>query len=438
VSASRALGRRAFLAGLLGAAAVPGCAPLPGAPGHFTFGPAAVEATDTSALIWLRPSREGRGVVEYGPDPALADARATAPVAATRESDLTVAVPLTGLAPGREHFYRGVLLPAGRGEPVRGARGRFRTAPDRAEAFRFAWSADMEASQQPFTLLDRAVERDPHFFLMLGDTMYADIPRERADLSLEGYRAKHRENRADPHLGRLLASTGVFAIWDDHEVENDFHREHPRLAEGLQAFREYWPVRTPAMDPRVLYRRVPWGPAADLFILDCRQYRSPQREPDGPAKTMLGATQKAWFKEAIRASRAPFKFVVTSVPFTGPWGPDRWDGYATEREELRRFLTGHRLTGGLVFLSGDVHLAIDIDVGDGLREFVAGPIGAWPACRIRPQARQLLAASGRAFVCDAFTFGLVTVRPEASPPEATVEIVDAEGAVRIQAVVRAR
>jgi len=438
VSEGRPLDRRAFLGELLGAAALSGCATPEGLRGArgFAFGPAAAEVTATSALIWLRPSGAGRVAVEYGTDPALAVARVTPPVDVTAETDYTVAVPLTGLAPGREHFYRGVLLPEGSGGPRRGAVGRFRTAPEDAREFTFGWSADMEAGSQPFTVLARAAEHDPHVFLMLGDTIYADIPRARADLSLGGYRAKHRENRQDPHLQALLARTSVVAIWDDHEVENDFDRDHPKLAEGLRAFGEYWPVRTHAPDSRVLYRRFAWGPAADFFVLDCRQYRSPQAEADGPAKTMLGAAQKAWFKDALAASRAPFKFVVTSVPFTGAWGPDRWDGYATERAELQRFFADRRITG-IVLLSGDVHLAMDIDAGGGHREFIAGPIGAWPACRIRPDARRLLAASRRFFLCDAFNIGLVTVRPAASPPEAEVRFVDAAGTVRHRAVLRA-
>ena len=81
-------------------------------------------------------------------------------------------------------------------------------------------------------------------------------------------------------------------------------------------------------------------------------------------------------------------------------------------------------------LSGDVHTAVDIELDGGPREFVAGPLAAWPSCRIVPRIRALLEASGRFFICDSFNYGLVTVKPQASPPEVEVQYVDADDVVR--------
>lgn len=397
---------------------------------EFSFGPASCEVTSHSALVWLRARRPSRLRVEYGLDPGLGNASATPPKAATSATDYTLVFNLGGLHPGREYFYRGVLLPSGAtGEPVRGPIGRFQTAPESAQEFRFAWSGDMEASHQPFTIFAGVLEKDPHFFILLGDTMYADKPKWRADLTLNGYRRKHRENRGDPHLQRLLARTAVFAMWDDHEVENDFDRTNPRIPEGRQAFREYWPVRTESADPGVLYRRFSWGSGADFFVLDCRQYRSPKGEPDGPEKTMLGKVQKEWFKESIRASRAPFKFIISSVPFLGSWGADKWSGYATEREELFRFFRAENVSG-IIILSADLHLAMDQAGPNRLREFVAGPIATSTFCRPGLEIPPRLQRSGRFVLCDAFNYGLVTVRPQTSPPEAEVQILDGTNTVR--------
>ena len=192
---------------------------------------------------------------------------------------------------------------------------------------------------------------------MLGDTIYADVPKDRFNRSLSGYRYKHREDRSGAHLQRFMANTPGFTMWDDHEVENDFDRTNPLIPEGRRAFREYWPVR--AAHSTILYRRFSWGPAVDFLVLDCRQFRSAQTEAEGPTETMLGKLQKEWFKESIRSSRAPFKFVVSSVPFLGGWGPDKWSGYATEREELRRFFRSEGITG-IIILSADVHAAGDL------------------------------------------------------------------------------
>jgi alkaline phosphatase D len=353
-------------------------------------------------------------------------------VEVTADTDYTAALSLEGLLPGRDYAYRAVGADGARG-PI----GRFRTAPEGSGEFSFGFSGDIEAGHQPFTLFDSVVRRAPEFFVLLGDTVYADVPRARFVPTVDHYRDKHRENREDPHLARLLAATSVRAMWDDHEVHNDFDGTSPYIHEGRQVFREYWPVRGEGGDPTVLYRRFAWGPAAEFFVLDCRQYRRPKGDADGPAKTMLGARQKRWLKDGLRASRAPFKFVLSSVPLHGPWGPDRWAGYATERDELLAFVRDERI-GGVIVLSADVHAAVDVDLGTGVREFIAGPIGAWPLCRIVPQARQLLQASGRFFLCDAFNWGLITVRPEASPPEIELAFVDHTDAVRHRARIVAR
>jgi alkaline phosphatase D len=428
MSSGPAFGRRAFLGTSLAAAvaAGTGCVPPAGlsSPG-FSFGPAATDVTASSALVWLRPRGPVRVHVEYGLDANFTGAALSAHALASADADFTVTIELTGLEPGREYFYRGVMTSAV-GKTERGATGRFRTPPASGREFRLGWSGDMESTHQPYALLGRVAAQAPDLFLFVGDTIYADTPRDQAVTTLAGYREKYRENRDDPYLQKLLAHTAVAAIWDDHEVANDFDGTHFAVAEGRTALREYWPMRT--ADPTVLYRRLSWGPAADILILDTRQYRSPNGTPDGPRKTMLGRRQKEWLKAELSASRAPFKFVVSSVPFLGPFGQDKWNGFATERDELKRFFRQERI-GGLVFLSADLHLAMDLADRDGLRDFIAGPIGAWPFCRILPR-RGALRNAERFSLCDAYNYGLITVRPEASPPQIEVEIRDGEDAVR--------
>ena len=394
------------------------------------YGPAAFEVTSRSALIWHRLLRRGRLHLEYATDADFATAEATPAVEVGEATDFTAALVLDGLAPGREYFYRAVV----EGSGTRGPVGRFRTAPETTADFTFGFSGDLEAGHQPFTLLDHVARHRPSFFVILGDTAYCDVPRDRFEPTLDHYRTKHRENRDDPHLARLLAACGTYAMWDDHEVGNDFDSTNPNIPLGRQAFREYWPVRGAVDDPSVLYRRFSWGPAADFFVLDCRQYRSPRR-PDGSGKTMLGGRQKAWLKEGLRSSRAPFKFVLSSVPLHGPWGADRWAGYPKERDELLAFVRSERLTGVIV-LSADVHAAVDVDFNDGVREFIAGPVAAWTLCALVPLARRYLQASGRPFVCDAFNWARLTVRAEASPPEVEVQFLDRADAMRHQGHVR--
>ncbi|MDP6174773.1 MAG: alkaline phosphatase D family protein, partial [Rhodospirillales bacterium] len=186
---------------------------------------------------------------------------------------------------------------------------------------------------------------------------YPDWPQDEFHPDIAHYRFKHREVRADPHMQNFLAGQPTYAIWDDHEVQNGFDRTHPYIARGRQVFREYWPIVSAAEE--ILYRKFSWAKTADFIMLDCRSFRSPRSDEDGPIKTMLGATQKAWLKHMLAASKAPFKFILSSVPFAGPFGKDRGQGYAAEREEIRDFIKGEGIKG-VIILSADVHLAIDI------------------------------------------------------------------------------
>ncbi|MCH7916233.1 MAG: alkaline phosphatase D family protein [Deltaproteobacteria bacterium] len=59
---------------------------------------------------------------------------------------------------------------------------------------------------------------------------------------------------------------------------------------------DYWPIRQDSRDRRRICRSFRWGKAAEIFILDTRQYR------DIDEGTMLGSEQKQWLLEALSSS----------------------------------------------------------------------------------------------------------------------------------------
>ena len=294
--------------------------------------------------------------------------------------------------------------------------GTFRTAPptDHPADVRFAYSGDSEARFQPFTLLDAVRQEDPDFFVYLGDTIYADSDSAAGNVTqilpsetLPVYRAKYRENRQDVFLQALLAATPTYAIWDDHEVLNDFAGEAvdpTLLAHGLQAFLEYMPIRPEDADPRQLFRRFRWGRTVDLFILDERQYRSAERfcvrdghlvlipmvqdprcfltELAAPERTMLGARQQAWLTRELLTSEATFKVIINEVPMSAlyvlPY--DRWESYVAEREELLQFIRAN--LRNVIFLTTDLHGTLILEATPFLsnapvaKEVIVGPIAS--------------------------------------------------------------
>jgi alkaline phosphatase D len=382
------------------------------------FSPAAFDATHDSVLIWVRGDGTARVRVDFASDAPSAQLGAGPSAVLAKETDYSATIPLTQLAPGKSWIYR--IVDADSGKPL-SEPGRFKTAPTEPIPFTFAFSADMEESYQPFKLFDVIGSKQPDFFLLLGDTVYADHPPEQFVPSVSHYRNKHAANRKDRHLQTFLARHVTYAIWDDHETEDNFNSFHPHIEKALQVFKEYWPCKP--RDPAALYRQFSWA-GVDFFILDTRRFRSRQTMTDGPDKTMLGRDQKSWLKEHLKASTAPFKFIITSVPFHGSLA-DTWGSYRTERDEIAGFIRGEKIRG-TIFLTGDYHLARDLSNSKtGLREYMAGPIASFTQYQFAPESRAYNEKIGNFHYGDGYTFGLWRIDPTAG--KAKLEFVHLNG-----------
>jgi len=337
---------------------------------EFPHGVSAGDVTDTAATVWTRTADVADVRVVYATDPGFTGAQSSGPTRTERGADFTLKTALADLRSGQRYYYRVVTA------SQVGPSGTFVTAPARAAdaPLTLVWGADTYENNMPFRIFQAMRARGADLFLFLGDTIYSDLGATRAR-TVDEYRAKYKHHREDPHLRGYLASTSAWVVWDDHEVENNFGSGHPRIAIGLQALLEYWPIRPAADDPSRLYRSVRWGRTAEIFILDTRQYRTPSRQPDGPTKTMLGSAQKQWLLDGLGRSEAAVKVVATSVILRHA-GADSWAGYARERDEILGFIRDRGIAN-VVFLSGDVHYSAAIRHSEGVFEGIAGPLAAF-------------------------------------------------------------
>ncbi|MGH7844093.1 MAG: alkaline phosphatase D family protein [Candidatus Binatia bacterium] len=364
--------------------------------------------TSDSAVVWLRAPKQERVSVQYGLEPSLKEFTATPALALRGESDFTANVCVNGLQPRTTYYYRAAVNGKSPG-PV----GHFVTAPggDDLVDVQFAFSGDSRQSYQPFLIMDAIREVRPDFFLHLGDTIYAD--REWIAQRVGQFWAKYATNRSDPPTQRLFAETSVYVMWDDHEVADNCDYSNPLAPIGRKAFFDYWPVNRDPVNPDRLYRSYHWGKAAELFILDTRQYR------DRAAGTILGKEQREWFLESLAASKAWFKIVATSVPFSSPGG-DKWGGFPSDRDDVLRHIKEKKIAG-VMFLAADVHYAAACKVpGElGLKEFIAGPIGA-------PMGLALGYSRRFEFLSrNSFSYGLVKVRAQAPRPYVEIDLMNA-------------
>ena len=412
------MNRREFLKTLGGAGvAIPGllagssCAPVvvtsnPGT--GLSLGYICGDVTATSALIWLRAEADSQVALQFGVDPGFAEFTSTQACTVDPSADLTAQISLDNLLPSTRYYYRGAV-----GGKSPGRIGSFLTAPRPEENAKvsFCFSGDTRESYQPFSVMQAVQAQRPDFFLHLGDTVYAD--RGGSARRLEEFWQKYRANRNDPFHRNCFATTSVYALWDDHEVADNYLPGHPLAPIGQKAFLDYWPIRRSVAEPQRIYRSVRWGGAVELFLLDARQYRNPK------SATMLGAAQCEWLLDGLARSTAAFKFVATTVPMSGGGG-DRWDGYPKERDKIVHFINEKKLPG-VVFLSADLHCAAvaRIPKSGGLLDILAGPLAA-PLNRITDGTNRRY----EFFRAENFNFAKITVDPKANANEALLEFID--------------
>jgi alkaline phosphatase D len=308
------------------------------------------------------------------------------------------------------------------------AMGRFATP--RASGFRVAWTGDtcgQGYGRNPewgglrgFAAVQAA---KPDLFINSGDLIYADNPIEREQATPDGriwknisnervarvaqelddFRARFAYNFEDDHVRALAANVGAIVQWDDHETHNnwwpgqqlDDDRYRERDASKLAAFARRAMFEWCPLAAGPIHRVVHYGPLLDVFVLDCRTFRSPNDAGAGTA--MLGAEQATWLVGALAASKARWKIIANDQPVglligDGP----RFEGWANGaggppvgREiELATILEGIKARGvkNTVWITADVHYAAahELDPArakidrafDPFFEFIAGPIHA--------------------------------------------------------------
>jgi alkaline phosphatase D len=436
--------RRSFLrAAALGglAAAVGSVTPVRAAPGLvrterpvLTHGVQSGDVIRGSGLVWTRADRPSRMVVEVSDEPGFEHVRRVVGPVLTPDTDFIGAVRVLG--DGRTVHYRVTAEDLdGRvaSEPVTGS---FRTPPARSEGVRFVWSGDVVGQGWGINpdlggmrIFRSMADRDPDFFLHSGDTVYADGPltesvtlpdgrtwrnvvtpeKLKVAETLAEFRGQYAYNLLDENVRAFAAQVPQVNQWDDHEVTNNWYpgevltddRYTEKRVDVLaeRAFRAYheWVPLDPrrAVDGRV-FRRLPYGAHAELFVLDMRTYRDANGANTGAEGRILGSRQARWLVDALASSQATWKFVASDMPI-GVHVPDgsAWEALANgvagppsgrEAElawvlsELRR-----RRVHNVVWLTADVHYTAAYHYAperagftafDPFWEFVSGPLHA--------------------------------------------------------------
>ncbi|HEX4556145.1 MAG TPA: alkaline phosphatase D family protein [Xanthobacteraceae bacterium] len=404
---------------------------------HITHGIQSGDVTTDSGMVWARADRPARMLVEVATTDSFKEIRAGTYVDALPESDFTAKALIEDLPAGADIFYRirfqDLASPTILGAPMV---GHFRTAPDDRRSLSFVWSGDtagqgwgIDEARGGMRTYATMRANQPDFFIHSGDTIYADCTiraeqrmpdgdvwrnvvteeKDRAAESLADYRGNYKYNLLDANLRAFNAQVPIFAQWDDHEVRDDWGPgevpTHPRsdllllAARGCRAFHEFMPMREAPSEPGRIYRKIPYGPLLDVFMLDMRSYRGPNGNSApgryGPASHLLGPKQLAWLKRELKASRATWKVIAADLPLglQSYEGVGMGDGPPRGRElEIADLLAFIKRSGihNTLWITADVHYTAahyydpnraQFQDFEPFWEFVSGPIHAgtwWP------------------------------------------------------------
>jgi alkaline phosphatase D len=300
-------------------------------------------------------------------------------------------VPVTVAADGVHQFRLDALRPgtayalevhtrAGAGAPVDVLPASFTTAPpaDADGPARFVVTTCQgygrrDEGERGHRIYGSMLALEPDFFVHAGDVVYYDRDPKARDVAAA--RRKWHRMYALPLQREFHRVVPSYFIRDDHDtLKNDCWPGQTygdiTFERGLELFDEQVPS---GPSP---YRRVRWGRHLELWLLEGRAYRSPNRAPDGPDKTILGREQWDWLERTLAYSDATHRVVVSATPIVGPDRTAKADNHANrafahEGERLRALLAAHP---GVVVVCGDRHWQYaSVDPVTGLREFACGP-----------------------------------------------------------------
>jgi len=386
---------------------------------HHAQGEFAGEVTATTVLLQSRltalpgpaldadgdvPGAAGVACFEWSEAADFTGARRTAWLTAAADGDFIVRARLEGLKPGTAHHYR-LVFGADRTRTSAGPARQFKTLPAADFAGRLAFcmgscmnyhsfmagrangggpvTATAEDKRLGFPAFAAMHALRPDFFIGTGDIVYYDHPAQTAARTLPELRRKWHEQFRFPRLIEFFARTPAYWSKDDHDFRfNDADLSGARLpvpATGIEIFREQMPIHAAGDQASPTYRTHRVHRHLQLWFVEGRDFRSPNKQPDGPDKTIWGRAQRDWLQRTLLASDATWKVIVTPTPMVGPDRNSKTDNHANlagfrhEADSFFQWLREHRVANVLTFC-GDRHWQYHSIHPLGVEEFSVGAL----------------------------------------------------------------
>ena len=285
-------------------------------------------------------------------------------------------------------------------------KGKFKTPPDINSSRKIVFGASTcqgypdQDHPDGYKIYPFLESLDLDFFVHAGDILYYD------NLAKNKSMAHYHWDRmfSLPTNKSFHAQVTSYFEKDDHDAWfNDSYRGIKSsfmgdftFDQGLAVFRQEMPIKDKT------YRTFRWGKDLQIWLVEGRDYRSPNTQADGPDKTIWGKEQMEWFKQTVEASDATFKILISPTPLIGPDRSQKKDnhsnkGFYHEGEIIRKFIASQP---NMYVICGDRHWQYVSEHQDyGIVEFSIGAnsddhAGGWKQEDVRPEHLYLNVVGG--------------------------------------------
>lgn len=276
----------------------------------------------------------------------------------------------------------------------------------------------------------------PNLWIWLGDIVYGKAS------NLPDLARRYQIEKDNPDYKSLREQCHVIGIWDDNDYGiEDGGKENQNKAECQRLLLDF--LDEPADSARrkqagvyAAYSFGPPGKRVKIILLDGRYHRdAPGRHAD-----MLGAQQWQWLEEQLTNSDADVHLIGSGIQVIANEHPfEKWANFPDSRRRLFDLIakSGAR---NVIFLSGDRHLGEISRLSD--PEF-AQPLYDITSSGMTHHARNNFFFNfthernqyrcGNNFID--LNFGLIEFDWDVSPPQAKLEIRDAQNVVHAEETV---
>lgn len=241
----------------------------------------------------------------------------------------------------------------------------------------------------------------PDFLVHTGDVEYYDKPGPFA-LTEELMRFKWDRVFALPYQRDFYKQVTTYFMKDDHDVLRD--DAYPGMKYGTVTWERGLKIFDKEQFPSndLPYKTIRWGKDLQIWLMEGRNFRSKNSDPDGPGKTIWGKEQKEWLFRTLKESDATFKLIITPGPILGPDRANKNDNYSNkgfkyEGDEIRNYL---KQFDNVFICNGDRHWQYVTNIpGTTLWEFSTGAgsdshAEGWNPADLRPEHRFLRVKGG--------------------------------------------